>query len=656
MITQADQYEVQSNVTGEKIAMTIKPEDMAHVMGLLTAPYSNPRRAIVREYSTNAWDAHVESGVARPIEVGLPTLLSPFLKVRDFGCGLGAEDIRVVYCHYGASTKRGTNSQNGTLGIGCKSALAYCSQFTVVSVKDGQKIVVNVGRDEDGRGAMTVVSESPSTDEAGTEVVIPIGRNDMDAVTREAEDFFSVWKPGTVLLNGKQPRHFLATSPLRLTDDLYVVGRGESRVVMGNVAYPAPALDDLVPNASVLAFVPIGSVSFPPSREALMDTRTTRATIEKIKADFKTALNGAIQREVSAAPTPQEAVRIVIKWSRTIPGSSVQAASYSYQGENLPASYWSPGYDTSRASYEQAAGVRAMVVSSATGYQRKGYSTTTYSIPVFDWPSTVWVTDFKPGTYTAQHKNKMVKWCAEQGITVGRGDSDVNQFVMCPAGGPTSKFIDPSRVVSWEDIRSIKLDVAHPAWKPMRIPGSYDFYTEAGMQEGKPGDQIDQKSPIFWVNCNKWAGRQYMDGLKGIHSKFTLVCLPANRIDKFKRDVPKAVNVHDEFKGAFKKWLTGLTSDQRGALAVYDSGNLAVFQMLDKSKVDDPKVKEAIRLSKIDTTALVDARRMFARYAAVDTGGSWKDPMRKYPLFDRYAFRTDPGHIYQYMNLMYAAK
>ena len=67
--------------------------------------YSNKELAPVREYSTNARDAHIQSGQAeRPIEVTLPSQLSPELRIRDFGNGLTFEAIADVYFRYWKST------------------------------------------------------------------------------------------------------------------------------------------------------------------------------------------------------------------------------------------------------------------------------------------------------------------------------------------------------------------------------------------------------------------------------------------------------------------------------------------------------------------------------------------------------------------------
>lgn len=66
------------NLSGETIAMSVDTASMAHVLSVLTDLYSDPTLAVIREYSTNALDSHVEAGVKRPIDVSLPNAMTPF--------------------------------------------------------------------------------------------------------------------------------------------------------------------------------------------------------------------------------------------------------------------------------------------------------------------------------------------------------------------------------------------------------------------------------------------------------------------------------------------------------------------------------------------------------------------------------------------------
>ena len=55
--------------------------------------YSNKIKAVIRELSTNAYDAHIAAGNAEtPFYINLPTALDSQFWVRDYGTGLNKED------------------------------------------------------------------------------------------------------------------------------------------------------------------------------------------------------------------------------------------------------------------------------------------------------------------------------------------------------------------------------------------------------------------------------------------------------------------------------------------------------------------------------------------------------------------------------------
>src|SRR5271167_2884058 len=105
MIITPEDTTQQSNIDGNKIAMRFDEDSLVHLMSLLTNAYTDPELAVVREYSTNARDSHIEAGQTRAIEVETPSALKPVLIIRDFGIGLSEQDIEEVYSLYGASTK-----------------------------------------------------------------------------------------------------------------------------------------------------------------------------------------------------------------------------------------------------------------------------------------------------------------------------------------------------------------------------------------------------------------------------------------------------------------------------------------------------------------------------------------------------------------------
>ncbi len=168
--------------------------------------YSNKELAPLREYSTNARDAHIQAGCPnRPIEIHLPSKLEPELRIRDFGKGLTIDELEDVYFRYWKSTKRNSNELNGCLGIGAKSAFAYTAAYTVISWCNGMKIVATGQKD----GFADVIYHQPNTQSEpdGIEIVIPIEQKDISKFFLEATELFKFWDIRPIFI----PLHQLIT-------------------------------------------------------------------------------------------------------------------------------------------------------------------------------------------------------------------------------------------------------------------------------------------------------------------------------------------------------------------------------------------------------------------------------------------------------------
>ena len=60
-------------------------EASAHAFDIIADKiYTYKERAVIREISCNAHDAHVEAGNPQPFDVHLPTQLEPHICVRDY--------------------------------------------------------------------------------------------------------------------------------------------------------------------------------------------------------------------------------------------------------------------------------------------------------------------------------------------------------------------------------------------------------------------------------------------------------------------------------------------------------------------------------------------------------------------------------------------
>lgn len=294
--------------------------------------YSNKELAPLREYSTNARDSHIVSGIpTRPIEITLPTELEPELKIRDFGKGLSIDELTEVYFKYWKSTKRGSNLQNGCLGIGAKSAFAYAPFYTVTTWCDGIKTVAN--GQKNGTADIIFHQKVEDGEEQGVEVAIPIQAKDIQKFILEALEFFKFWDVRPIfhgIDEEKLKGAFAAmdTKPFLSGDGWEVrpagFGKGETKAVMSFVPYNidwnqvrnsiAPELnhkisgvfDFLEENLTTLYFRN-GTLSFIPNRESLQyNDVTIKALSEKLTTIYDSLLN-LITSKISDAANLWEA-------------------------------------------------------------------------------------------------------------------------------------------------------------------------------------------------------------------------------------------------------------------------------------------------------------------------------------------------------------
>ncbi|KKW12782.1 MAG: RIIA protein [Candidatus Gottesmanbacteria bacterium GW2011_GWB1_49_7] len=191
-----DRTLVTSGVTSVSVFGISKAAE-THIMTILRDTlYTDKILAPLREYSTNAWDAHRSIGKDDlPIRVTLPTPLNPTLMIRDWGPGMSEEVVLYTYTQYGDSTKRETNNEAGNYGIGAKSAFAYSDSFTVTSWHGGFKKIYSAVLDESNAGIMQKLHEEPCGDETGIEVQMPVKPKDIEHFEARAVKLFKYFKP-----------------------------------------------------------------------------------------------------------------------------------------------------------------------------------------------------------------------------------------------------------------------------------------------------------------------------------------------------------------------------------------------------------------------------------------------------------------------------
>jgi hypothetical protein len=651
-----------STLQGQKIAMGLdmSPEALAFMMRSWTDLYTDQELACIREYSTNASDAHVMAGVTRPIEVELPGPLSPFLTIRDFGIGLTVDDIVEVYSKYGASTKRDSNEVQGMLGFGCKAALSYTPQFTVTSVKDGVRVQMAVSREADGTGSMQIVDTSTTDAGNGTTIQIPVRReNEMEA---KARLFFSFWESGSVLVNGKAPER---VEGLPVGDSMVVFegpkdnygyrSEAKSYVVMGKVAYPVARFPgvDLTRGYGLVAFVPIGAVNFVPSREGLMESDpTTQTTLNDIGGQFNALAPGAIQDQIDKETEPAKALATMVSFQALLPGA--RRGQYTFKGQSLPTTY-----RFSSTEQAQIATRHSHALSTCSAL---------WEVAAPQWGTTLWFEGHDGTKFTPTHKKKILQWCDEN------GHSKMMSFVMLAGKLPADirRYVAKDTIVAWQDVKAVKLPVVQSnaalygiSYRVKNISGSYGMWVDGEYHDEKLASEIDGKNPVFFCRGSRHEIESWQSVLTHFNPKCTVVHMGENRLAKFQRDFPKAQNVNAAVHLLFEKWIKTVSADPERmmSLAMADAGRAAFFAKLDILQVNDPAIKTAIRIAKMDLTRTVVERKLFGyvigrHHQRMPINQSFKDPMARYPLAAcaRLHEQKTIDHLYIYVNAAYAAR
>ena len=309
MIQVENKPTVESNGITETASFGIKESGIGHIFHILRNQlYSDKETAVLREYTTNAADAHVEAGTPhKPIEITLPSRFNLELKIRDFGPSLNEQEIKDIFAFYGESTKRNTNNQTGMLGIGSKSAFAYGDNFVINAYIDGQRTTYNAFIDDSKVGCIAKLSVE-STDEAnGLEIVIPVKGQDVQEFTSKAQKVLEHFR-SPVKVNGKDSREFFSY------DEENILYEGEgwkwnangdryhaATAVMGNIGYPIQtdllkelddSLSDFTCGNLTLEF-PIGDLEISASREGL---QYSDYTIKKLTNKIELAAKGMAKK------------------------------------------------------------------------------------------------------------------------------------------------------------------------------------------------------------------------------------------------------------------------------------------------------------------------------------------------------------------------
>ena len=262
--------------------------------------YADKIKAVIRELSTNAYDAHVDAGCPeQPFTIHLPNRFEPNFSIRDYGTGLSHDDCMNLYTTYFGSNKTDSNDAVGCLGLGSKSPFAYTDSFVVTSYFNGKKRVYNSYKNEHDEPVFALLSEDDTDEPNGLEVTFSVEQDDIDEFEETAQKVYKHFKVLPRLLSED------TTKPFELEDKHKFVIQGsnwgivdsggyshyhdrdEAVAIMGQVAYPidygqfeGEAVEALL-RSEVQIHFGIGELDITPSREALSYNEYTKRAIKE---------------------------------------------------------------------------------------------------------------------------------------------------------------------------------------------------------------------------------------------------------------------------------------------------------------------------------------------------------------------------------------
>lgn len=637
------------NIPGEEIEFSIG--DPRWVMRSTADLYSNREVAVVREYSTNAIDSHLEAGNKNPILVSLPTIMSPYFTVEDFGVGMSEQELKETYTKFGTSTKRESNDYNGMLGFGSKSAIAYTNTFTVTATKNGYRTIGIITRKPDYSVVLKVVVSSKTTAPNGVKVSVPV-HNHADFAPK-ARDFYRFWFPGTVLIDGVEPVQAVGE---KIDDNLYYSKNpGTSYVVMGNVSYRIANPGFLFKNSKMsnLSFVSFvntctcelvegehAAVEFTPSREDLKYTDHTKATLQRVITSFEDKMLAEAEAEINSSADHAEAFTTWKSWVDKL--GFALFGNLNFRGDKLENNFAILGH-----SYKMG----------NSGYR---YNTNT----IREWEvdrmkSCLIVSDFTP-TLSSHHKAKAREYLELKSM--------IFTFVLFTPDPFANKWVPNSRVVSWEDLKAALPKKVRKYGGPgsigqLRIPKTFDYWT-------KDSRETEQELPsvgnLYYITPADTKGKALRTALTLMDDSGSIVLLARNRIAKFTRDNPHAKDFL-EYAGTQVIWdgKSLLTAEGKRALGV---GYLTRRWLgsLNTLKIDDPAWTETHTLindksewlkeynHNLELSTAIGRRWNFNTFDVAQNDESLINPYTLLGnLNSRYGFQKE--HIYLYLNAAYAA-
>ena len=174
------------NLEEKKFETTIDKSDSYLIMDLVSNFYRNPIGSIIREITSNCFDAHkkannIEDAVV--IKIGYDFENSNYyIEFIDKGTGLSEEQVQNIYAIWFKSDKRESNDFIGGFGLGSKSPFSYTDIYYINTNFDGITYeYVNFKKDYNNKGIrefdFSQINKYPTIEPNGTIIKIDLKNN-----------------------------------------------------------------------------------------------------------------------------------------------------------------------------------------------------------------------------------------------------------------------------------------------------------------------------------------------------------------------------------------------------------------------------------------------------------------------------------------------
>lgn len=281
--------------------LQIKEKNLPYFISMLTKIYSNRVGSIVREITSNCFDAHVKAGVTNEpviIRKYIDDSGQRYIEFVDQGCGISEEAMEEIYASIGESDKRDSNEYFGAFGLGSKSPLSYSSHFYIITKVNGIEYtyLLNESIGEITYDCFVKTECDPSKN--GTIIRIPIKKEDEYEFEKEIKSqlryFTDVYVMGFNVANKYTIKKF-DTFQVR-TDMFDENPQSPLHVCYGKVYYPInwEVLGHKPINFNAALKFEIGELDVIFNREELeYTTKTKNAILNKLN-EFKVELRQLI--------------------------------------------------------------------------------------------------------------------------------------------------------------------------------------------------------------------------------------------------------------------------------------------------------------------------------------------------------------------------